>query len=60
MVAFAWNVATLLKEFHSNIESRARNTGASIAAMSMLKHQTDTYESTLKDFAMSIMDTINA
>lgn len=59
MATFGRKAASQLKKFHSDIESRARKIGSSIAGLSMLQHQISTYESILKDLSNSAKDTIN-
>ena len=59
MASFTRNCATTLKDFHRDIEARARKIGSSIAGLSMLEHQISTYESILKDLSASTKDTIN-
>ena len=56
---FARNAAAPLKKFHQEIEARAQKIGSNIAGLSMLQQQVSTYESILKDFAVTVKDTIN-
>lgn len=58
--AFARNAAARLREFHGDIEGRARKIGAGIAGLVMLKHQVAVYETILKDISKTVKDTVNA
>ncbi|KAL9601801.1 MAG: hypothetical protein Q9219_002291 [cf. Caloplaca sp. 3 TL-2023] len=50
---FTKAVPTILKQFHKDIEDRARKIGTGLASLSMLSHQILVYEQILKDAAAS-------
>lgn len=60
MATYNRATGSALKNFHRDIEGRARKIGASIAGLSMLQHQVSTYETTLKDYSAITRDTITA
>lgn len=60
MASFVRNSASCLKQFHRDIEARARSIGAGIAGLHMLQQQVGVYESLLKDLSITIKDTIDA
>jgi len=57
--SFARNAATLIKDFHREIEMRARHNGANIAGLHMLQQQLRVYEEIFKDLANTVRETIN-
>ncbi len=59
MAGFARNAAKLLKDFHCDIDNRARKVGAGIAGLSMLQQQLQVYENILKDVSNTAKETVN-
>lgn len=59
MATFSRNAATILRDFHRDIQARAQKIGSNIAGLAMLQHQVSTYESILKDFSSTVKDTVN-
>ena len=60
MANFTRDTAKHLKQFHKDIEGRARKTGTSIASLHMLHQQVGVYESNIKDIASATKDKIIA
>lgn len=59
MSSFVRRAANLLREFHHDVDGRARKVGAGIAGLSMLQQQLGVYETILKDLTGTVKDTIN-
>lgn len=59
MSAFVRCAAKLLKEFHKDVDGRARKVGAGIAGLHMLQQQLGVYETILKDLIGTVKDAIN-
>ncbi|KAF6221297.1 hypothetical protein HO133_002152 [Letharia lupina] len=59
MASFARNAAASLKNFHKDIEARARQIGTGIAGVHMLQQQVGNYENLLKDLSATVKDMIN-
>lgn len=57
--SFVRNAAELLKNFHCDIDMRARKVGLSIAGLHALKQQLSVYENILKDMSKEATDTMN-
>lgn len=50
----------MLKDFHHDVDIRARKVGAGLAGLHMLQQQIRVYEDILKDLSNTMRDTINA
>ncbi len=59
IAAFVRNAAELLKSFHRDIDTRAREIGLGIAGLHALKQQLSVYENILKDVSKEAADTVN-
>lgn len=59
MMSFTRNAASVLKNFHQDVDSRARTVGAGIAGLNMLQQQLGVYENILKDLANLIRENVN-
>ena len=59
MASFSRNSSTALRNFHRDVEARARNLGSNIAGLSMLEHQVSNYENLLKDLSAVVKVTIS-
>ena len=57
--SFVRNAANLLREFHRDVEGRARKVGAGIAGLHVLQQQLGVYETLLKDLTTTVRETIN-
>ena len=60
MASLSRNVATLLKAFHRDVDTRARMLGVGIAGLHMLQQQLTVYEDIFKDLAATTKEIINA
>ena len=60
MSSFIRWTAKLLREFHQDVDGRARKVGAGIAGLHMLQQQLGVYETILKDLTGTIKDTVNS
>lgn len=56
LASFARNAADLLKDFHRDIDTRARKIGLGIAGLHALKQQLSVYENILKDVSNEAAD----
>lgn len=59
MASFARDAARVLKDFHRDIDNRARKVGAGIAGLSMLQQQLQVYDNILKDVANYAKEMVN-
>jgi hypothetical protein len=59
MAGFAREAAKVLKDFHRDIDDRARKVGAGIAGLSMLQQQIQVYENILKDVSNTAKEMVN-
>ena len=59
MADFARNAARVLKDFHRDIDARARKMGTGIAGLSMLQQQLQVYDNILKDVASNAKEMVN-
>jgi len=59
MAGFVRNAAELLRNFHHDIDTRARKNGVGIAGLHALKQQLSVYEDILKDVSKEAADTMN-
>ncbi|KAI9881074.1 MAG: hypothetical protein M1830_008232 [Pleopsidium flavum] len=59
MASFARNASSLLKDFHHEMDARARQTGAGIAGLHMLQQQLRVYEEMFKDLSNEVKESIN-
>lgn len=59
MSNFVRCAANLLREFHRDVDGRARKVGAGIAGLHMLQQQLGVYETILKDLTGTVKDIIN-
>lgn len=57
--SFIRNAASIIREFHRDVSSRAVKVGAGIAGLHMLQQQLGVYESLLKDLMNIVKDVIN-
>lgn len=60
MSSFIRRAANLLREFHHDVDGRARKVGAGIAGLHMLQQQLGVYETILKDLTGTVKDTVNS
>ena len=51
MATFVRNTSSMLKDFHREVEDRARKSGTGIAGLSTLQQQATIYETLFKDLA---------
>ena len=59
MASFVRNAAKVLKDFHRDMDNRARKVGAGIAGLSMLQQQLQVYDNILKDVANNAKEMVN-
>ena len=59
LASFVRNANACLKQFHKDIDSRARKMGVGIASLHTLSSQLDTYGSSLKDISVRTAERIN-
>ena len=59
MAGFARNATRVLKDFHRDIDNRARKVGVGIAGLSMLQQQLQVYDNILKDVANNVKEMVN-
>ena len=60
MASFPRSALAVLKNFHNNVEVRARKIGLGIAGLHALKQQLSVYENILKDISREGTDIVNA
>lgn len=59
MTGFVRRASGLLRDFHHDVEGRARKVGAGIAGLHTLQQQLGVYETILKDLTGALKETIN-
>lgn len=59
MTVFTREASKLLRDFHSDVNSRASNAGAGVSGLRMLQQQLGIYENIIKDLATKVKETIN-
>ena len=59
MAGFARTASKLFKDFHRDIDNRARKVGANVAGLSMLQQQLQVYENILKDVSNTAREMVN-
>ena len=59
MANFARDAARVLRDFHRDIDNRARKVGVGIAGLSMLQQQLQVYDNILKDVANNAKEMVN-
>lgn len=60
MSSFIRRAANFLREFHHDVDGRARKVGAGIAGLHMLQQQLGVYETILKDLTGTVKNTVNS
>lgn len=60
MANFSRNAGSILRDFHRDVDARARKVGSGLAGLHMLQQQVRVYDDILKDLSNTIRDTINA
>ena len=59
MASFVRNTSSVLKNFHCEVEGRARKSGTGIAGLSTLQQQATIYEALFKDLSATAMNQID-
>ena len=60
MASFSKNAGSVLRDFHRDVDTRARKVGAGLAGLHMLQQQVRVYDDIFKDLSNTMRDTINA
>lgn len=60
MASFSRNAGSILRDFHRDVDTRARKVGSGLAGLHMLQQQVRVYDDILKDLSNTMRDTINA
>lgn len=59
MASFVRNTSSVLRNFHCDVEGRARKSGTGIAGLSTLQQQATIYEALFKDLATTAKNQID-
>lgn len=60
MASFSRNAGSILRDFHRDVDTRARKVGSGLAGLHMLQQQVRVYDDIFKDLSNTMRDNINA